>query len=494
MKKGIWILIMISSQLLGQTYTSELLNYSITDIGGTARSIGAGGAFSSVGADMGSAMTNPAGQGLYRSSEVALSLGLSGQNSKTSFFNTAGNRRNTNFSVPHAGAVFAIPIKRAGKPIRFFQVGIVFQRMANFNRERIYDGQNDFNSKIDVYYDEIINSNNPIQYQFFTPGAVQAWNTYLVDSFNGQYFKRVFAPVNQSGTIRETGSANEVAFNFSGNVNDKIYIGAGLGLPFLNYTRVNSHSESIDYNDSIYGFQRFDQVETYDVKGLGANFKFGIIARPFDFWRIGASITTPSLFFNLEETTTAQIQSNLTDGVQDYTFTSDTFLSAPFQFRYNRPLNATFGTSFIISKWGFVSVDYELTDYKNTRLGFDASAQAAEDDYNSEIRALYGIGHKIKIGGEFAWKVLRVRAGYNWVSTPFRNGIGVKGYDQQSNIITAGLGYRGKRFYVDMAYAHFRTSDYLSLYRATTNEPGLRTNTIRNSVILTAGFRFGGVR
>jgi hypothetical protein len=48
------------------------------------------------------------------------------------------------------------------------------------------------------------------------------------------------------------------------------------------------------------GFRVLIKIDIY-VSGLGVNFKLGFIARPVDFWRIGISITTPSIFFNLEE-------------------------------------------------------------------------------------------------------------------------------------------------------------------------------------------------
>jgi hypothetical protein len=294
-------LIFLSSFIFGQSYPTELLKYTTPQIGGTARSIGAGGAFSTVGADMGAAISNPAGLGLYRSSEISGSLALNFTQNRSVFGGNTLTDKSTNFFVPHLGAVFAIPIKRPGQSTNFFQIGIVYQRMADFNRDQSFNGGNNSNSKVDVYFDELISSNASINYSNFSPEAVQAWNTYLVDTFNGNFFKRAYAPVNQSGFYNERGGANEVSISMSGNINDKFYVGGALGLPWLKYTRTQQYSENIDYVDSIYGFQGFDQNATYTVSGLGVNFKLGFIARPVDFWKIGISLTTPSIFFNLEE-------------------------------------------------------------------------------------------------------------------------------------------------------------------------------------------------
>jgi hypothetical protein len=83
--------------------------------------------------------------------------------------------------------------------------------MADFNREQAFNGINNANSKVDVYFNELTATNANIDYNNFSPEAVQAWNTYLVDTFNGSFFKRAYAPVNQSGFYSERGGANEVS-------------------------------------------------------------------------------------------------------------------------------------------------------------------------------------------------------------------------------------------------------------------------------------------
>jgi hypothetical protein len=87
---------------------------------------------------------------------------------------------------------------------------------------------------------------------------------------------------------------------------------------------------------------------------------------------------------------------------------------------------------------------------------------------------------------------LRVRAGYQWNSSPFQSGVGVKGYDLQRHTISAGLGYRGKLFFADLAYAHTMGSDFTSLYRASANEPVLLNKFTNDRIVVTVGFKFGG--
>ena len=76
-----------------ETYQSEKLIEN--DLNGTARYVGMGGAMEALGADISTISSNPAGIGLFRSSQVALSGGLVVQGSaKTSL-----NYDNTDISI-----------------------------------------------------------------------------------------------------------------------------------------------------------------------------------------------------------------------------------------------------------------------------------------------------------------------------------------------------------------------------------------------------------
>ena len=55
---------------------STILSLSQREVAGTARSMGMGGAFASLGADMASLSYNPAGVGMYQRNEVSMSFGI----------------------------------------------------------------------------------------------------------------------------------------------------------------------------------------------------------------------------------------------------------------------------------------------------------------------------------------------------------------------------------------------------------------------------------
>ncbi|MDR1682109.1 MAG: TonB-dependent receptor, partial [Candidatus Symbiothrix sp.] len=61
----------------------DAVRLSRSDLKGTARGVAMGGAFGALGGDVTSIGINPAGLGIYRSSEINTSLGFTSANTKT---------------------------------------------------------------------------------------------------------------------------------------------------------------------------------------------------------------------------------------------------------------------------------------------------------------------------------------------------------------------------------------------------------------------------
>ena len=78
-------LMMIYVGSLNAQETYENARISSTDLNGTARYVGMGGAMDALGADLSTISTNPAGIGLFRSSQAKLSFGVVSQADAESF-------------------------------------------------------------------------------------------------------------------------------------------------------------------------------------------------------------------------------------------------------------------------------------------------------------------------------------------------------------------------------------------------------------------------
>ena len=89
------------AQSVNDAYTLSNLT-----VQGTARSMGFGNALGSIGGDFSSLSVNPAGIGVYRSSEVMVTPGLRLNSSNTEYSGTATDVTNTRFNFNNYGIVF----------------------------------------------------------------------------------------------------------------------------------------------------------------------------------------------------------------------------------------------------------------------------------------------------------------------------------------------------------------------------------------------------
>ena len=79
MKKFVFAISMLAALPVTAQETYENANIVTEDLNGTARFVGMGGAMDALGADISTIATNPAGLGLFRSSQVAVTAGMSMQ-------------------------------------------------------------------------------------------------------------------------------------------------------------------------------------------------------------------------------------------------------------------------------------------------------------------------------------------------------------------------------------------------------------------------------
>ena len=85
------------------------MRYSTTNFGGTARSMGVGGAFGALGADFSAAGINPAGIGFNRKREFMVTPGMSFGKSSATFY---GENTQDNINRFYLGNVGLITIRK----------------------------------------------------------------------------------------------------------------------------------------------------------------------------------------------------------------------------------------------------------------------------------------------------------------------------------------------------------------------------------------------
>src|SRR5690606_21080328 len=123
-----------------------------------------------------------------------------------------------------------------------------------------------------------------------TPAGL-GFNTYLIDTFNGQLYTNVpyKTGISQSRMVKERGGINEIVISLGGNYQEKLMLGATLGLPSARYTRESDFIERDISNNNDNDFDNSVYKETLTTSGLGVNLKLGFIYKPVDQFRVGVA-------------------------------------------------------------------------------------------------------------------------------------------------------------------------------------------------------------
>jgi len=459
----------------------DALRYSQITFGGTARSMGMGGAFGALGADFSSLSTNPAGIGLYKKSELTFTPSFYEGKTSSSFNGTSNDDSKYNLNISNVGLVVAFePSKNlTNSGWKNFQFGFGMNRYANFNNRMMIEGFNSSSSLLSSFVNEA-NGTAPSDLYAFDLGLAYKTDLIYSDTTGNNKYKNDMpnGGVLQSKTVTTNGCINEIVLSFGANYNDKLYFGATIGFPQLRYFEESTYSE-INTSDPGNYFNSFSYNQNMETKGNGINLKLGMIYRPADWVRIGAAIHTPTFYNYMRDKWSSSMSSRFNDG-NGYTADSP---DGSFDYTLETPMRAIGSVAFIIGNYGLISGDYEYVDYSNAKLRSD------DDDFvdaNNAIRNNYQDQSNIRLGTE--WRVgpqFSIRGGYALYGSPYKSGIN----DAERTSYTAGLGYRDQDFFADFAYVLTQSKEKYYLYNYE-GMPAVQNDLKTNNFVLTFGFKF----
>lgn len=533
------ILILTSSYTLFGQFESAMqlgTQMSLNTLQGTARFVGTGGVMGSVGGDISNLSTNPAGLGMFSRSEFEFTPTLSFNNVNSNFLYLEGtNKQSTNwennrikFTINSLGVVIANR-KSETDVLRASNVVIGINRTADFNRTVDFGvSQNSVYSYSNYLADVATYFNNNVS-SFPTMGTFPTANDYfsLDNSYNrvlmarnsqlifpntaGNYyvdptpFLSNSLNVRQFGQQKTSGGVTELSFAWAGNFKDRFYIGASLGIPFLNYTSEFILSE--DNNgvtatnpSNFYGNYRYmDLAETDKFTGAGVNLKIGGLVKLTDELKASAYIHSPT-FYEITNSYAVGITANYqnSNNVKQQAVND-------FNFKYFTPFKFGGGLSYLIGKSGFIGVEYEFTNLDNLTIDFEDDAQA-KSYVNNVLRNQNQDLHTLRIGGEYVipnfqysgqgskQSPFRLRAGFNYRTSPTDNKFVEQRGDQVSYTYSGGVGYRGKSVSFDLTYmkTQYRDYDYLYGYEGNNRkfDFGVTSWNSINQIMATLNFRF----
>jgi hypothetical protein len=470
----------------------DALRYSQIFYGGTARFMSMGGAFTALGGDMSTLSQNPAGLGVYRSSEITLSPQLFHINTNAGF-NGITSDYLYNFNLNQAGIVSNIISNNTETGLITLNFGYSFNKTNNLNQSIRIQGKNNSSSMAD-YWSGI---SQGTFYKDLSGAEGIAYDAWIIDTLTGsgaRSYGTVFSNYgdnppsvygqNVRRLISNDGYTGEHAISVGGNYSNKLFFGATFGINSLRYTSHYEHYESTDAAMPS-RFKNFTYTDHYENKGTGYSFKLGAILKPIETIRIGVAFHSPT-WYRINEYFYEDITSNFTDGGK-YEFSNDPLR---YQYALATPFRILTGIAVQIKKFALLSADYEFVDYSIAKFsqtgdGYDYSVK------NMNIKNSLKSTSNIRVGGEFRLNKLYLRGGYGYYGKAFKPGEDNQNLDYTS--FSLGAGFREQNISIDFGYTNFRYSSVYVLYPLEGNLAPATSNlsTVENMFTLTMGYKFG---
>ena len=447
---------------------------------GTAKFNALGGSTSSVGADLSASGINPAGLALFKKTELVISLNNYNDNYKNNYL---GTQQNYTFKsrnlINYIGIV--IPYQSTNPYFKNSAISFTYNKIADYNSTIQYQGVNNFGSLTQKFTEQLNNNNaDTNQATFDYPlGASLAFGNYLIDTtlVGGKIKYRTLVPLSsnklQNYKKVTNGYNNEYTFGWASQVENMIYLGASIVIPVFRYNYTKTIDENDVSNNSNNNFSFLNYKEVYNSQGTGVGLKLGIIVKPSERFRFGVSIHSPQSFYVTED-----IYAELTSNNEGYTNNKTKYLNSStinnenlieYNYYYTSPGKVQLSSSYFWgnlkttnSLKGFISGEIEFVNYANASYSSnnDGYDDGYYDDLNNAIRNTYQNNTNAKLGAEFSYVGWRLRFGYAFYGSPYKN----TNLDYSKSVSSFGVGFRAKNSYIDFAISTIKTNTFNAPY------------------------------
>ncbi|MBL0080296.1 MAG: hypothetical protein IPP53_14665 [Bacteroidetes bacterium] len=213
----------------------------------------------------------------------------------------------------------------------------------------------------------------------------------------------------------------------------------------------------------------------------------GFLAIPHKNIRLSVAFHTPTLL-RLSDSYINILNSDFTT----FTFDAESPEGA-FDYKVVTPWKLQTGASFVHPNFGLIGIEYELSNPSKAKFKFDdndPSSKILEADLNQNIAQKYDWSQTIKVGLESKWKNMRFRAGMQAQSSPFSDVFKPKTDKNFNFLYSGGLGYKGKKFSIDAAYARGKQTSTFVPYSRNSDTPIAAIESIQQNITISVGYKF----
>ncbi|OQY01706.1 MAG: hypothetical protein B6I20_07590 [Bacteroidetes bacterium 4572_117] len=486
-KVFIIILILLSSTHFFAQNENDALRYSFLTHGGTGRYMGMSGAFSALGADFSILSTNPAGIGMFKKSRIVFAPGIISTSLKADYFNETSQDDHIHANINSFGAILNLKsYQEDDSGWRTVAFGVGYNRLRNFSKDITIEATNNNSSYLDLFM---------IKSDGYTPEELYdlewlAFDTYATDTIPGDIEKRYIHPLydiygeNQKKNIQTRGGIGEYVFSLGGNYDDILQIGATFGIQQIHYEEISKFTE--ESQDLASDFESFNFVDSVVTEGSGFNFKFGMIYRPVNYFRLGLAFHTPT-FYTMKDIYSNSMKTNwrtADDNGKSYYFAQ----TDEYEYNYElyTPFRAVAGVALILSRIGILSADYEYVNYSKARLRADLVDDF--EDANSIISENFRAGHNFRGGVEIRLAPIYLRGGISYYSSATSSTFNATGSVKSYSL---GIGLKTIDTYIDIAFSHsFSDDDYMMYEYDAGLAEWANLHHVQDQISITLGYKF----
>ena len=476
MKRLLLILFLVYS-LSPISYCQDVQRFSERHLMGTARYVGMGGAMTAVGGDPSAVMDNPAGLGLYRRNEITLSI--SETIDRTQQAEGIDTYQSARFAAPNIATIWVWGNPNKQRGMIYSNVMLSANRLANFNREIVAKGTGlglvPSICALTNGLDETYLQNKPWNDTEIGWLSILGYETYLInpqvdslatDVINQYQWTPAVDFTEGSLSVSEVGYYDQYTLSWAGNISNQWYVGLSVNIPTLSYTKRTSHYETDR-------FQSAELKSMYHLSGVGVSGTIGLIYRPIQALRVGASFHTPTMM-----SLSVQTEGDMYSTVEGKKYEALTPASGVVSSEMVSPLRTSVSVAGQIGNKGLIAVQYdyahssEMEDVHTLRIG--AEAQATRGLF---LNAGY-VYESSFMKTDPVWML-----GYNEIRTDMDYR-----YTQSSQYLSAGVGYRSDAVVAQLAYQYrWQTvHQYASEMQLLPIEVGTQTH----SIVATLAWRF----
>ncbi len=496
----------------------DLIKFTQPDINGTARYNSMAGAFGALGGDASAIKDNPAGLGIYRSSEISGGFNLNVLKTESSWHNAGQTVESlyrplyNNFNF-----VMAFPTSSySSSNLKSSNFAFSANRLKNFDRNIRVKGGTGVNSSLTDYLsyfssgipeDDLYNATSYDPYENWNVPwmSVMAANTGLIyyDAGANNWVPLLDAgeTVSPAYTSKENGYLNEYSFSWAGNFNNQLFLGVSINIYDLYYRSYTEYWEDFANGGGLSLLNNFST----DASGVGV--KLGGIYTPINNIRLGLSLQTP-VFFTVSDRFYADMNSAY-EGTSGPVRYAEKTPYGDNEFKIQGPLSYNLSGAYILGKKALISGELVLS-HNNFSKFMDMNRSPFDyADENDGIRSAFKLQKMIKLGGEYKLTDnFAIRAGYAiansttqpnmhklFIPNTTRTDVSYFTPNSINHFLAAGVGYRDKYWFIDFAVMNKSYSEKFYAYNsnnlnpAFANRPGeIKTNDF--NIITTFGIRF----